>query len=273
MRITVLAENNAARHFDGEWGLSLLIEVNNKKILFDTGASDLFIRNAALLQINLLELDYIVLSHGHWDHSWGLEPLLKKYLTAEVPMVKRPSFVAHPLTLSPKFRNNGSEFGSLISESTITRNFKSNLTKDSIWLSSNLLFLGEIEKKIEKPNSHGKTKVSGLFIDDYLSDDTALVYKSSKGLLIITGCSHSGICNIIEQARNVCQEERVIDIVGGFHLLNPGFEQLQDTVNYIGDIKPIQLHPCHCTDLESKIALAKVADVAEVYSGLQLDYD
>lgn len=99
-------------------------------------------------------------------------------------------------------------------------------------------------------------------------DDSALAYKSSNGLVIITGCSHSGICNIVETAKRVCGEERVVDIIGGLHLLNPSKEQLDSTLQYLGQ----EMHPCHCTSLNSKMALSKSARISEVGVGLRLEY-
>lgn len=273
MRLTILVDNQASQKLRAEWGLSIFIEADHKKILFDVGASDLFLTNAASLKVNLMELDYLVLSHGHWDHTWGLDGLLKLFLSEGLPQAKRPTFIAHPLALLPKFEDNGTEYGSLIHESILDRHFKNGLSKEPVWLTDNLVYLGGIERKIEPEQVMGKTVISGALTDDYLWDDTALVYKHPQGLVIITGCSHSGICNIVSQAQKICQEERVIDIIGGFHLLNPNPERLHETVNFFKKLNPGQLHPCHCTDLNSKIALLQVAVVKEVSTGLQLNYD
>ncbi len=273
MRLTVLVDNQAARNLRAEWGLSIFIEADNHRILFDVGASDLFLANAARLKINFLELDYLVLSHGHWDHTWGLEGLLKLYLTPGLPLERRPTLIAHPLALLPKFRNNGTGYGSLVHESILERHFQNNLCKEPLWLTDHLVYLGEIERKIEREQVMGKTIISGVLTDDYLWDDTALVYKHRQGLVIITGCSHSGICNIVSQAQKICREERVLDIVGGFHLLNQDPGRLQETVFFFKNLNPGQLHPGHCTDLDSKAALRQVAMVKELATGLQLNYD
>lgn len=78
--------------------------------------------------------------------------------------------------------------------------------------------------------------------DDYVQDDTALAYKSKNGLLIIVGCAHSGICNIIEYAKEVCGVSQVVDVIGGFHLLDPSEEQLQQTCAYFKKISPTYVH-------------------------------
>ena len=99
-----------------------------------------------------------------------------------------------------------------------------------------------------------------------------MVYKSSQGLVIITGCSHSGICNIIEYARKICKESRVSDIIGGFHFLKPKKMLLRKTLDYMKQLKPGAVHACHCTDLKSKIALAEVVNLEEVGVGLKSSF-
>ena len=103
-------------------------------------------------------------------------------------------------------------------------------------------------------------------------DDSALAYRSKKGLVIITGCSHAGICNIIEYAKKVCHEERVYEVIGGFHLLNASFPTLRHTADYFERCRPHAVYACHCTDLEAKISLARVVKLAEVGVGLVLEY-
>jgi 7,8-dihydropterin-6-yl-methyl-4-(beta-D-ribofuranosyl)aminobenzene 5'-phosphate synthase len=273
MRLTVLVENQASFDLRGEWGLSIFIEAEDQRILFDFGFSDLFLTNAARLKIDLSKLDYLILSHGHVDHAWGLDWLLKSYLLQKLSLEKRPTLIAHPLALAPKFSSNCIEGGVMLNESILERNFKTNFTKEPVWLSDHLVYLGEIERKIEKEQSMGETVISAALTADYLRDDTALAYKLPQGLVIITGCSHSGICNIVRQAQLICNEERIIDIIGGYHLLNPAPDCLEKTIAFLKKINPGQLHPCHCTDLQSKMALSEVSTVKEVYCGLELNYE
>jgi 7,8-dihydropterin-6-yl-methyl-4-(beta-D-ribofuranosyl)aminobenzene 5'-phosphate synthase len=273
MRLTVLVENQASFYLRGEWGLSIFIEAEGQRILFDFGFSDLFLNNAARLKIDLLKLDYLILSHGHVDHSWGLDWLLKSYLLQELPLEKRPTLIAHPLALAPKFWSNGIEGDAMLHESILKRNLTTNFTKKPVWLSDHLVYLGEIERKIEKEQAMGETVISAALTADYLWDDTALAYKLPQGLVIITGCSHSGICNIVRQAQIICNEERIVDIIGGYHLLDPDPDRLQQTIEFLEKMNPGQLHPCHCTDLQSKMALRQVSAVKEVYCGLKLNYD
>jgi len=110
------------------------------------------------------------------------------------------------------------------------------------------------------------------FVPDFLLDSSALVYRSSNRLVIVTGCSHSGICNIVEYGREILKEKRVLDIIGGFHLLNPSTDQIKGTKNYFKELFPSAIHACHCTDLKSKISLTGVTNLHEVGIGLVLNY-
>lgn len=278
MKLTVLVDNNTLidRYFLAEPAISLYTEQGGKRILLDVGYSDIFIKNAQKRDIDLRTLDYVVLSHGHQDHTWGLDPLVRLYTESHVEGIhhKRPTVLAHPFTFfSKKF--DDMEIGSLISRDKLSEHFTIELSKDPIWLTERILFLGEIERKndFEGKNPIGSIIKSEGEEPDYLYDDTALVYKSPQGLVIITGCSHSGICNIVEQAKKLCREERVMDIVGGLHLLDSSEEQLRGTLEYMKKLNPKQMLACHCTDLNSKIALSKVVNLKEVGVGLVLEYE
>jgi 7,8-dihydropterin-6-yl-methyl-4-(beta-D-ribofuranosyl)aminobenzene 5'-phosphate synthase len=278
MKLTVLIDNNTLidRYFLAEPGVSYLIEEEGKKILFDVGYSDAFITNAQKLSINLLDVDFVALSHGHLDHTWGLIPLVRLYTEGMIEglKVKKPTLVTHPLTFLTRKMGNLPEIGSLLSEDKLSGYFHLELSREPVNLTERLMFLGEIERvhDFEAKNPIGKIFKNGVEKDDFLFDDSALVYKSPNGLIIITGCSHAGICNIVEYAKKVCGDERIVDVIGGFHLLDPSVEQLQGTIEYFKSLHPDSVHACHCTDLNSKIALSKVSDIKEVGVGLVLEY-
>jgi 7,8-dihydropterin-6-yl-methyl-4-(beta-D-ribofuranosyl)aminobenzene 5'-phosphate synthase len=289
MRLTVLVDNNTLidRYFCGEPGVSYFIEDAGVRVLFDVGYSGVFIKNAQKMHIRLLDVDFVVLSHGHLDHTWGLDPLIRLYTEATIEKIdhKKPTLVAHPLTLLTKRLNGLEEVGSMISEEKLAKHFEIQLSREPVWLTERLVFLGEIGRtndfEAKRPigkvvlvlSSRRRTETKdGFEEDDYLMDDSALAYKSSRGLVIITGCSHAGICNIVEYAKKVCGDDRVVDIIGGFHLLNPPQEQLQGTLRYMQELQPIEVHACHCTDLNSKIALSTVVNLKEVGVGLTLEY-
>ena len=278
MKLTVLVDNNSIidRYFYAEPALSFFIEVDNTKILFDSGYSDIFIRNAEKMKIDLTDTDIITLSHGHNDHTWGLNHLVQYYADRilEKQKVKKPLLVAHPQTFLPKIYKDSTVIGNILSDSVLSEYFNLKLSREPVLLTENLIFLGEIKRtnNFEAKNPMGQILEDGIKKDDYLLDDSALVYKSAKGIVVITGCSHAGICNIIDQAKRVCKDNRVVSVIGGFHLQDPSSSYLQKTLTYLEELQPETVYASHCTDLKSKIALSKVVNVEEVGSGLVIDY-
>ena len=278
MELTVLVDNNTSidHYFWAEPGVSYFIKEGKTRILFDVGYTDVFIRNAEKMNIDLLVLDFVVLSHGHLDHTWGLFPLAQLYTEAVLEKTKhhKPTLVAHPCVFDTRTLNGVGEFGSIISKQKISRFFETKLSRKPVWLTKSLVFLGEIQRKndFEAKSPIGKILRSELEQDDYVVDDTALAYRGEQGLVIITGCSHAGICNIVEYAKEICGEKRVVDIIGRFHLLNPSESQLRGTVEYMKKLQARAIHACHCTDLRSKLALSSAGNLKDVAVGLRLKY-
>ena len=279
MNLTVLVDNNTFidQYFIGEPAVSYFIETEGKKILFDAGYSDAFMINAGKLGIDLLDLDMVVLSHGHLDHSWGLFHLVRFYSENLIlgRQVRKPALVAHPAVFASRAFESVPEIGSALKEDVLAKFFDIHFTKEPYRLTDKLTFLGEIERlnDFEALEGVGTIEQDGQPVPDRIMDDSALVYIGDQGLVVITGCSHAGICNIVEQAKRIGGEQRIADIVGGFHLLNPSKVQMQGTLAYFKDLKADCVHACHCTDLQSKIELAKVARLAEVGVGLKLQFN
>jgi len=280
MSLTVLVDNNTLvdRYFTGEPGLSFLIQTAGRKILFDTGYSGLFLANAGKMGVDLLDLDVVVLSHGHLDHSGGLVPLVRLLTEATIEDMPHhvPELVAHPLCFCPKEKSPLQNNGSILDETEVRRQFPVTLSCQPVWITDDLVFLGEIPRKFSfEQTDPGKRKIhlpDGRTEPDHLLDDSALAFRSSEGLVIITGCSHAGICNITEYAREVCSEGRVFGIIGGLHLLIPSPHHLQETGEYLQQLHLQALYACHCTSLSSKIALARYCPVQEAGVGLQREW-
>lgn len=263
MRLTVLVDNHTevGTPFRGEAGLSYLIEVDGKKILFDTGSSDLFIKNAEAMGIALDDIDGVVLSHGHGDHTGGLEHLL------EITKPNRTKLVAHPLAVAEK-QKDGRQFGLTVPLEKLQDTFVMELSSTPVWISSHLLFLGEIPRlhDFENPEPLGERMEDGSLVPDTLEDDSALALRTEKGLFIITGCSHAGICNSIEYARQVCQDDRIAGVIGGFHLFEAG-ERTQKTAAFLRDNQIPLLHPCHCTSFKARAVINAMVPIEEIAVG------
>ena len=268
MKLKVLVDNNTYidEYYWGEPAVSYYIEDQGFKMLFDVGYSDLFIKNARAFNIDLETIEAIVISHGHDDHTRGLKYFFDQIKNNDIEVI------AHPDAFKEK------TFGDLkiclpLLADELGEKCELVLSSSPYKVSQNITFLGEIPQsntfEVRKPI--GAQIRNGLEEVDYVLDDSALVYKSYEGIYIITGCSHSGICYIIEYAKKISDEERVLGVIGGFHLFEVN-DQLQETIQYLKNNKIDLMYPCHCTSFKVRAEIHKVIPVEEVGVGLELNW-
>lgn len=266
MKLKVLVDNNTYidQYYYGEPAVSYYIEDEGTSFIFDVGYSDLFIKNAELFNIDLKKIDSIVISHGHNDHTGGLEYFLRK------DSIENVNIIAHPNAFNKKFVDELS-ICSPVSKEEIEEKCKLTLSSMPIKISKNITFLGEIPslKEFGPRKSIGTEIIDGISSDDYVKDDSALVYQTKDGIYIITGCSHSGICNIIEYAKQVSNDNRVLGLIGGFHLFDVN-EEVNTTIAYLKKNNITELYPCHCTSFEVKAKIHKYIPIKEVGVGLEI---
>lgn len=226
MKITLLCENSisylGAKTCSAEWGLALFLETEKDTILFDVGHTDIYKNNAKNLGIDLEKIDWLVLSHSHWDHVEGLESWISNH---------KKKLVTHPQTLQKL---------PLEIKKIVEENFEISSTKEPLELSEQIFFLGEI------PQLNNFEKVGET------CEDSAIAIKTSKGAVVITGCSHSGICNICEQAKKVTGQN-LYAVIGGFHLFSNEPEKIKKTIEYFKKEIPEKLIPMHCMDFPTQI--------------------
>ena len=258
MELTVLVDNNTQIGYDllAEFGLSILIEADFHKILFDCGYSDVFIKNAYHLGFDLSEVTDIVLSHGHNDHTGGLvwlQNLYKKLIKVGFGITKK-RIITHPYLFEPHFDENFENIGFPGDVNSLGEFFDINYTKEPFFITDNIVYLGEmpVSESLEDP------------------DESALVCITPKGLVIISGCSHAGLANIIEQAKKVTKHQKIYAIIGGLHLACKSDSDIKKLGVYLQRQGVRVIYPCHCCDLRSKIILSKYLTVKDCYSGLKL---
>jgi len=268
MKLKVLVDNNTYidEYYCGEPAVSYYIEDEETTLLLDVGYSDLFLKNSVALGLDLENINTIVISHGHDDHTRGLKYYFEKNIKKNI------SIVAHPDAFNEK-KIGDLKICSPILKEELKEKCNLILSKEPIKVSKNITFLGEIPQinDFENRKALGKQTIDGNSIDDYVMDDTALVYKNEKGIYIITGCSHSGICNIIEYAKKICKDDRVLGVIGGFHLFEVD-EQVHKTIDYLKQNNLKELYPCHCTSFTVKSEINKVLPVKEVGVGLEINW-
>ena len=269
MKFTVLSENRKKCSCDSEKGFSIFINYSNKKILLDTGFSDLFLKNSQKLNIDLSQVDDIVLSHGHSDHSNGIAFFPKT--------TKKTNLILHPDCFLERYsiRRNMRYAGMNKNIRELSKSFNVIMSRKPYFLYKNICFLGEIERKNDFEAKVFPTVLNNNKIDN-IFDDTALVIKSNCGLIIISGCSHSGICNIIEYSKKIMHENNICAVIGGFHLKSLN-DLTYKTIDYFKNNRISNLYIGHCTSddvieaFENK--LKNVSNVVSLYSGLEFEID
>lgn len=265
MKLTVLCDNNTFidNYLYGEPALSFYIENENDKILFDLGYSDVFVKNAKIKNIDLKKVNKIIFSHGHDDHTRGIKFFEFK---------KGTQIVHAPKCFDEKFCDN-INISAPYSDAELSKNYKVVETKEPLMVSKNLYFLGTVPRvtKFETANLSLTTRVAGKIVVDNFEDDSALVYVADEGIVVIAGCSHSGICNICEYAKKLFNK-KIVAVIGGFHLLKDN-EQAKSTIKYLKKENIEKLYPCHCTGLHVKARMINESlNVFDVGSGLELEF-
>ncbi len=263
VKIVILNDtrNSNKDKFENDDGFSAYIEIENNKILFDAGPSEKFMKNAEKLGIDLNQVNTIVLSHGHYDHGDGL-----KYFNNKV------EFIAHPnCTLKRWWKDDHSHYSGIqLTKEELENKYNVHFTKEPYKINQNTYYLGEITRKYPV---HLKKWVLENGENDDVLDDSGMVINTENGIIVIAGCSHSGICNIVEQAKKVSNNSKVLAVIGGFHLTEVD-ENTNKVVDYMkNNVKEVIL--AHCTadsvcnkfvnDLKGKIKVS-ATEVGKIYN-------
>ena len=258
IQITTLSENTASDEgLIAEWGLSILVEADDHKILFDTGLSFSAAYNAPTLGVDLSQIDKIVFSHGHSDHTGGLLHILKM-VKGDVEVIAHPDIWAAKYSRYPgeKEEYAGAPFPK---EAAETSGALFNSTRKPVWISENIVTSGEIptitEYEMIDPVLYVKEK--GELKPDPLWDDQALFLKSEKGLIIFLGCAHRGVINTIRHAQKLTGLEPVYAVIGGTHLVSASPQRLDLTIAELLSLGIQRLGVSHCTGLPASAVLAQ----------------
>lgn len=249
-----------------EHGFSAVITTTTKEkqrtMIFDFGFSeDVVARNAAAIGVDLTKVELAALSHGHMDHFGGIAQVAARTGKQGLGLILHPTAFRQNRYLEPR-QGIKIRLPALENEKVEASGFKITQVKEPLLLlGGDVLFLGEIPRRtsFEKGLPYAFYEEKGQKVWDPTEDDTAVVMNlGSKGLVVLSGCAHSGIINTVEYAREITGIKEVHVIMGGFHLTGPAFEPIiDDTVKSIKQIGPNYVIPTHCTGRKAILAIEK----------------
>jgi len=255
LRITVLCENTVGtmKSASGEWGLAMLLEQDGWRLLFDTGEKGYLADNARALGVDLAGVDGLVLSHGHYDHTGGLVPFLRA--RGRVPVWAHPDvFSLHWASLPADHYIGVAHRRELLESLGADFVFVEEAVeiKDGLWVSGTV----PRETDFEKGDDRLYVPREGNRIPDPLHDDMSLYLATPEGLVIVVGCAHAGLVNIVRHARRVTGLLRVHGIIGGTHLGAVDDRQREETIGFLHSLDLPFLAANHCTGLPVAARLA-----------------
>jgi 7,8-dihydropterin-6-yl-methyl-4-(beta-D-ribofuranosyl)aminobenzene 5'-phosphate synthase len=248
-KITTLIENNPGINSNlyNEHGLSLYLQIGEMNILFDTGKSGDFIKNADKLDVDLNNLKYVVLSHGHYDHSGGFTKLVEKIKTPYKLIIGKGFFNnKYRLTEEGTYKYNGNSFDEeFVRKNNIEIKY---IQQDSFYITEDIIIFSNFKRNnnYEKMNKNFQIKEDGKYALDNFEDEIIVSVKSSKGLILIVGCSHIGIVNIIQTIKERINMD-IYGIVGGTHLIEADELRLNSTIDFLKENNVQILGLSHCT--------------------------
>lgn len=283
MKITVAVENSVAFPFNpgihpgilGEHGLALVVEREGKKWLYDTGRGRALLLNLKTLNIAPDEINGVVLSHAHLDHFGSLMVFLKARTKPVDVYMHRKAFAKRYTRIGDGYRSVGLPW----SEEELTdAGARLHLNTDPVCLAPGLWLTGgvardncfeQVEKKFFIDGENGEKQ------HDDILDDQALLVETDKGVVVLTGCAHAGVCNILEAVKKIFPGQRIRAALGGLHLEGAPEARLQATARYLKKQIMDTVAAGHCTGFEACCLLA--GELPGVFSpmnaGMVMEFD
>ncbi|MGM0437748.1 MAG: MBL fold metallo-hydrolase [Bacillota bacterium] len=280
--IKTLVDNTSATPFVmAEWGLSIFLNIEGRKILFDTGAgnSQVLVNNMEVMDVSPENIDLLVLSHGHQDHTGGLRKFLEKMRTKNGN--KEIEIISHPEALKPQYIKKIGSFGCPFTEEelqSLGARFK--FSKKPTWINDNIIVSGEVpminnyeevgegfyrefgenDKSYEivkdKDDLGFKIDNKKFVKDEEIIDDQAIFIKTELGLIVILGCAHRGIINTIHYGQKITNMNKIYMVIGGTHTANVSDYRLESTIKELKRLNVRKVGVSHCTGLVSGCKLS-----------------
>jgi len=258
-RLTVLCENSviACPGLLGEHGFGVLIEKANAHFLFDTGQGYTLMQNAKVLDVDLKKVSKVFLSHGHFDHTGGLEALLRR--CGQMDVYAHPDvFVERFAPLKKQGTTGVRSVGIPVDQKTLSAlgaifHFNTDFSE----VEKNMFLTGEVPRQTEFEKADKRLTVmkNGEKVQDPFKDDQTLVIRTGKGLVVVLGCAHSGMINTLNHIRSKLPEENFYMVIGGTHMgfLDPA--QVEMTITALQAFAFEKIGVSHCTGLPAAARL------------------
>lgn len=259
VKLTTLVDNHALATSDlkSEHGFSCFIEVGPVRILFDTGMSSLFLQNAEMLGVDLSRISHVVISHAHYDHGGGVLHLLKKFSYQSLSLWTGKGFEY------PKYADEAEGMRYLGPDFTTGHLNEHGIMwhtvcSDTVMIHPGIWLVGNFDRihPIEKANPRFVIERGAHKVVDDFSDEIALVVDTPKGLVLIVGCSHPGILNIVDSVRSRFSKP-LYALIGGIHLYDASPERRDAVVKDLCEQSIPKLGVSHCTGDEAGALLAQ----------------
>lgn len=257
MQITVLVENSKCsknnKNLKAVHGLSLYIEHNNKKIIMDVGPDDTFLNNAKEMNIDISDVDYLILSHGHMDHGGGLKAFIDNNDKAKIFMHRSAvnKFYTKLLGFFPVYIGLNQR---------VIKEYKNRLTliDSDTDLEEGIMLFSGFAGNFPGPTSNNSLyyKKGNKYIHDDFNHELILVVENRDSSVLFTACSHSGIINMIDSVKKRLSRDTISEVFGGFHLYNP-VNRRSEKLDYIKKLSAeldkdnTVYYTGHCTGIEN----------------------
>jgi 7,8-dihydropterin-6-yl-methyl-4-(beta-D-ribofuranosyl)aminobenzene 5'-phosphate synthase len=257
-RITILSENLVGRLVGaGEHGFSAFIETDGGNYLFDTGGGRTVVENSLALNKDLRTVQKIFLSHGHNDHTGGLPQVLN--LRGRVDVHVHPDAFLDRMAVRKENDRETRRFAGMIYKKSYLEFLGAHfiLNSDFHEVEKGMFLTGEVPRKtpFEKPDPKLFREVQGGMVPDTLPDDQSLILDTDKGLVLIFGCAHSGMINIMNHVLQRMKKDRFYAVLGGTHLDFLTSEQLEESIRSLKEMDVARIGVSHCTGLRAAFRL------------------
>lgn len=264
LKITVLAEDSVLYEspYLGQHGVSFLLEgrrgENTGRILVDVGQnSSALLSNMRMMNVSVPAIDAIVLTHCHYDHTQGIVAMLREMGKREVPVIAHSDIFRMHFVIQPHLRHVGI-MQSDSKEEIEKAGGRLFLGRDPVEIMPGIMTTGEVRRQteFEEVGIELKTIANGRVADDQMLDDTSVTANiRGKGLVIVTGCSHAGIVNIVRHAMELAGCDQIEGVVGGLHLVDAPDARRKRTIEELSRLNAKWICAGHCTGFKAQVEL------------------